>query len=113
MRLPLAVTTILIAALASASAYGQAPLGNPAKPIGAPPTKLGSPPPTDALSNLAGGGYADPNYVPPGSPRNTTRHHTTRHRMNNVKGYAFLGYRSYKAFPCQHWYCYCDFPIFP
>jgi hypothetical protein len=31
--------------------------------------------PSDALRDLAGGGYADPNYVPPGTqPKKTTRH---------------------------------------
>lgn len=36
-------------------------------------------PPSDALRNLAGGGYADPNYVPPTTQsKKSTRHHVIR-----------------------------------
>ena len=36
-------------------------------------------PPSDALRNLAGGGYADPNYVPPSTQsKKSTRHHVIR-----------------------------------
>ena len=80
MRISLTVTIIAIAMLASQLAYGQA-----AKPSGPavgggdrtliPPTQPAVAPPSDALGDLAGGGYADPNYVPPGTqPKKTTRH---------------------------------------
>jgi hypothetical protein len=79
MRIPLTVTIVAVAMLASQLAYGQAASdkgqigtqGTNGKPSGPaegsgdstliPPTAVA--PPSDALSNLAGGGYADPNYV--------------------------------------------------
>ena len=85
MRILLMVMIIAIAMLASPLAYGQAASGKgqigthgtSGKPSGSavgggdrtlvPPTQSGVDPPSDALSNLAGGGYADPNYVPPGT----------------------------------------------
>jgi hypothetical protein len=97
MRIPLTVTIIAIAMLASPLAYGQAALskgqigtqGTSAKPSGPavgggdrtliPPTQPAVAPPSSALSNLAGGGYADPNYVPPGTQsKKTTRHRVIR-----------------------------------
>ena len=96
MRIPLTVTIIAIAMLASPLAYGQAASskgqigtqGTSAKPSGPavgggdrtliPPTQPAVAPPSNALSNLAGGGYADPNYVPPG----TQSKKTTRHRVS-------------------------------
>ena len=84
MRISLAVTIIAIAMFASQLAYGQAApgkgqigaQGTSGKPSGPavgggdrsliPPTQPAVAPPSDALSNLAGDGYADPNYVPPG-----------------------------------------------
>ena len=76
MRIPLTVTIIAIAMLASQLAYGQAASGK-GKPSGPsvgggdrtliPPTQPAVAPPSNALSDLAGGGYADPNYVPPGT----------------------------------------------
>jgi hypothetical protein len=73
MRIPLTVTIIAIAMLASQLAYGQAGSGK-GKPSGPsvgggdrtliPPTQPAVAP-SNALSDLAGGGYADPNYVPP------------------------------------------------
>jgi hypothetical protein len=83
MRIPLTVTIVAIATLASQLAYGQAASdkgqigtqGTNRKPSGPaegsgdstliPPKQPAVAPPSDALSNLAGGGYADPNYVPP------------------------------------------------
>ena len=97
MRIHLAVTIISIAMLASPLAYGQAASGKgqigtqgtsgkPSAPaVGSgdgtliPPTQPAVAPPSDALSNLAGGGYADPNYVPPGTQsRKSTRHRVIR-----------------------------------
>jgi hypothetical protein len=84
MRISLTVTIIAIAMFASQLAYGQAAhkgqigtqgtSGRPSGPsIGGgdrtliPPTQPAVAPPSDALGDLAGGGYADPNYVPPGT----------------------------------------------
>jgi hypothetical protein len=85
MRISLTVTIIAIAMLASPLAYGQA-----AKPSGPavgggdrtliPPKQPAVAPPSNALGDLAGGGYADPNYVPPG----TQSKKTTRHRVIRV-----------------------------
>jgi hypothetical protein len=86
MRIPLTVTIIAIAMLASQLAYGQAGSGK-GKPSGPsvgggdrtliPPTQPAVAPPSNALSDLAGGGYADPNYVPP----ETQSEKSTRHRV--------------------------------
>ena len=98
MRIPLAVTIIAIAMLASPHAYGQAgkgqigTQGTSGKPSGPavgggdrtliPPTQPAVAAPSDALSNLAGGGYADPNYVPPGErSKKSTRHRVVRAPM--------------------------------
>jgi hypothetical protein len=97
MRISLAVTIIAIAMFASQLAYGQAApgkgqigtQGTSGKPSGPsigggdrtliPPTQPAVAPPSDALRDLAGGGYADPNYVPPGTqPKKTTRHRVIR-----------------------------------
>ena len=98
MRIPLTVTFIAIAMLASQLAYGQAASdkgqigtqGTNGKPSGPakgsgdstliPPKQPALAPPSDALSNLAGGGYADPNYVPPRrSQKNRRRSQKNRH----------------------------------
>jgi predicted small lipoprotein YifL len=81
--IPLTVTIVAIAMLASQLACGQAASdkgqigtqGTNGKPSGPaegsgdstliPLEQPAVAPPSDALSNLAGGGYADPNYVPP------------------------------------------------
>jgi hypothetical protein len=77
MRISLTVTIIAIAMLASPRAYGQATSqGQSGKPSGPavggdstliPPKHPAVAPPSNTLSDLAGGGYADPNYVPPGT----------------------------------------------
>jgi hypothetical protein len=109
MRVPLAVATISIAMLVSPLDCGQAAPGKPSRPTVGSPTKPGSPPPGDALSNLAGGGYADPNYVPPGThSQKPARHRAAgarRRTAHSFGGYIFEGYRAYKAFP----YYYCDY----
>jgi hypothetical protein len=128
MRIRLAATIVAVAMLASSIAFGQAPSGNrqigtpgtsgrPAGPAvgGAiPPTKLGAPPPGDALGDLAGGGYADPNYVQPGTHSGkTTRHRgmrTPRARWaSSWASHPFVGYNSYKAFPYSYCFCHCDY----
>jgi hypothetical protein len=94
MRILLTVMIVAIAILASPLAYGQTapgkgqigtqrPSGKPSwSAVGGgdrtliPPTQPAVAPPSDALSNLAGGGYADPNYVPP-SAQSKKRHGIT------------------------------------
>jgi hypothetical protein len=97
MRIPLAVAIISIAMFASPLAHGQSAPGKgptgtqraggkPSGPaVGAgdrtliPPTEPGPASPNNALSNLAGGGYADPNYVPPTTQsKKSTPHRATR-----------------------------------
>ena len=73
MRIPVTVMIIAIAMLASPLAYGQARTsGKPSGPaVGGgdrsliPSTQPAVAPPGGTLSDLAGGGNADPNYVPP------------------------------------------------
>jgi hypothetical protein len=111
MRVPLAAATISIAVMVSPLDCGQAAPGKPSGATAGSPTKPGSPPPDDALRNLAGGGYADPNYVPAGTQSQKSTPHRAaraRHRTaHSFAGYIFEGYRAYKAFPCCC--CYCDF----
>jgi hypothetical protein len=116
MRIPLAVTIISIAMLASPLAYGQAASGKgqPSGPAAGggdrtllPPTQPAIAPPSDALSNLAGGGYADPNYVPPGThSKKTTRHRVIRAPRARTSR-RFEQYSVNPAFPYR--YCYCDY----
>jgi len=122
MRIPLTVMIIAIAMLASPLAYGQAASGKgqsgkPSGPavgggdrISIPPTPPAIAPAiapaSDALSNLAGGGYADPNYVPPGThSKRTTRHRVIRAPRARTSR-RFEQY-SNPAFPYR--YCYCDY----
>ena len=81
MRVPLTMVIIAIAVFVSPLAYGQASgrgqtgtQGTGAKPSGPavdggdtfiPSKEPVVAPSSDALKNLARGGYADPNYVPP------------------------------------------------
>jgi len=97
MRIPLTVTIMAIAMFASPLAYGQTSGkgqtgthgtgGKPSGPaVGGGDGNLIPPkqpeavaPPSDALRNLAGGGYADPNYVPPTTQsKKSTPHRVTR-----------------------------------
>jgi hypothetical protein len=125
MPIPLTVMIVAIAMLASPLAYGQAPSGKgptgtqgtsgkPSGPaVGAGDSSLISPKqpavaaPSDALSNLAGGGYADPNYVPPGTQsKKSTRHRVVRApRARTAR--RFEPYSPNPAFPYR--YCYCDY----
>lgn len=125
MRIPLAVTIISIIMLASPLAYGQAASGKgqigthgtsgkrSGSAVGGgdrtlvPPTQSGVAPRSDALSNLAGGGYADPNYVPPGTDsKKTTRHRVIRAARARTSR-RFEQYSVNPAFPYR--YCYCDY----
>jgi hypothetical protein len=113
MRTPLAVTIISIAMLASPLAYGQAVSGKGQPAVGGgdrtllPPTQPAIAPPSDALSNLAGGGYADPNYVPPGThSKKTTRHRVIRAPRARTSR-RFEQYSVNPAFPYR--YCYWNY----
>jgi hypothetical protein len=122
MRIPLTVTIVAIAMLASQLAYGQAASdkgqidtqGTNGKPSGPaegsgdstliPPKQPAVAPLSDALSNLAGGGYADPNYVPP----KTQSKKSTRHRvMRAPRARTSRRFEQYSnpAFPYRHCYC--------
>ncbi len=115
MRIRLAVTTISIAMLASPLAYGQAPSVKPSGPAGGAgaraltASKLPAiAEPSDALKNLAGGGYADPNYVPPGtSSKKPTPHRVARAHWARSRG--GWRYNVYAASPYRYCYCYCDY----
>jgi hypothetical protein len=114
MRISLTVTIIATAMLASQLAYGQA--AKPSGPAGGtgdstliPPKHPVVAPPSNTLSDLAGGGYADPNYVPPGTQsKKTTRHRVIRapqartsRRFEQYSNPGFLPYRY-----CCYWYGY-------
>ena len=64
------LAVMAIAIVTSPLAYGQAKPSGPAVGGGdrtlIPSTQRAVTPQGGALSDLAGGGYADPNYVPPG-----------------------------------------------
>jgi hypothetical protein len=120
MRNSLTVTIIAIAMLSSPLAYGQMPSAKPSGPTAAGSAQtLAAPklpvvaPPEDALKNLAGGGYADPNYAPPGTHSKKARLHRVVHgNRTRWASSLFVGYHSYKAFPycdCEGWYV----PILP
>jgi hypothetical protein len=114
MRNSLTVTIIAIAMLASQLAYGQA-----AKPSGPavgtgdssliPPKQPALAPPSNTLSDLAGGGYADPNYVPPKTQSKKSTHHRVSRvprawasrRFEQYSNPGFLPYRY-----CCYWYGY-------
>jgi len=120
MRISLTVTIIAIAMLASPRAYAQATSqGQSGKPSGPaagtgesiliPKTLPAVAPPSNTLSDLAGGGYADPNYVPPKTQsKKSTRHRVTRaprartsRRFEQYSNPGFLPYRY-----CCYWYGY-------
>jgi hypothetical protein len=122
MRIPSAVAMIVIAVMATSVAHGQVPSGKTlagprgpgAKPSGPsagtgdraliPPALPAIPPPGDALRNLAGGGYANDNYVPPGQRSKSVRNrviHTSRARF--TRRYARYCYPTYLC-----GYCYYD-----
>jgi hypothetical protein len=123
MRIPLTVMIIAIAMLASPRAYGQAgkgqigtqgTSGKPSGPGGGdrtliPPTQPAVAAPSDALSNLAGGGYADPNYVPPAErSKKSTRHRIVGARRVRTSR-RFEQYSAYPAFAFGYYCCYCDY----
>jgi hypothetical protein len=124
MRIPLTVIIIAIAMLASPLAHGQAAgqvgaqgtSGKPSGPaVGAgdrtliPPTQPTVAPPSDALSNLAGDGYADPNYVPPGErSKKSTRHRVVRAPRARTSR-RFEQYSAYPAFAFGYYCCCCDY----
>ena len=125
IRIPLTVMIIAIAMLASPHAYGQAgkgqigTQGTSGKPSGPavgggdrtliPPTQPALAPPSDSLSNLAGGGYADPNYVPPAErSKKSTRHRIVGARRVRTSR-RFEQYSAYPAFAFGYYCWYCDY----
>ena len=113
---------IAITTLASPLAYGQAASskgqigtqGTSAKPSGPavgggdrtliPPTQPAIAPPSDALRNLAGGGYADPNYVPP----TTQSKKSTRHRVIRApRARTSRRFKQYSVNPAFSYGYYC------
>jgi len=124
MRIPLTVMIVAIATLASPLAYGQASgkgqtgtHGTSGKPSGpaagggdsilVTPTQRAVAPSSGALSDLAGGGYADPNYVPPTTQsKKSTRHRVIRAPRVRTSRH-FEQYGVDPAFPYR--YCYCDY----
>jgi len=125
MRIPLTVMIFAIAMLASPHAYGQAgkgqigTQGTSGKPSGPavgggdrtliPPTQPALAPPSDSLSNLAGGGYADPNYVPPAErSKKSTRHRVDRAPRAHTSR-RFAQYSAYPAFAFGYYCWYCDY----
>ena len=115
MRISLTMVIIAIAMLASPLAYGQARTsGKPSGPaVGGgdrsliPSTQPAVAPPGGTLSDLAGGGDADPNYVPPGERSKKS----TRHRVVGAPrvhtSHRFEQYSAYPAFAFGYycWYC--------
>jgi hypothetical protein len=127
MRTALAATIISIAMVASPLAYGQASSGKgqagtqgtSRNPYGSavgggdrallPPTQPGASPSNDALRNLAGGGYADPNYVPPtAQAKRSTRHRVIRAPRARIS-HRLEQYSVNPAFRYGYCYCYCDY----
>jgi hypothetical protein len=111
--IPVTVAIITIAMLASPLAYGQARTsGKPSGPaVGGgdrsliPSTQPAVAPPGGTLSDLAGGGNADPNYVPP----TTKSKKSTQHRLIRAPrartSRRFERYSVNPAFPYD--YCCC------
>ena len=122
MRIPLTVMIIAIAMLASPHAYGQGQIGTQGtsgKPSGPavgggdrtliPPTQPALAPPSDSLSNLAGGGYADPNYVPPAErSKKSTRHRVIR-APRAPTSRRFERYSAHPAFAFGYYCWYCNY----
>jgi hypothetical protein len=112
--------------LASPLAYGQVSgkgqtgtQGTSGKPSGSavgggdstliPSNESAVAPPIDALRNLAGGGYADPNYVPPAErSKKSTRHRVVRAPRARTSR-RFEQYSAYPAFAFGYYCWYCDY----
>ena len=108
MRIRLTMMIIAIALLASPLAFGQARTnGKPPGPaVGGsdrsliPSTQRAVAPPGATLSDLAGGGDADPNYV-----RRKNRQHRVIRAPRVRTSRRFERYSANPAFPSD--YCYC------
>ena len=113
MRIPVTVMIIAIAMLASPLAYGQARTsGKPSGPaVGCgdcsliPSTQPAVAPPGGTLSDLAGGGNADPNYVPPTTKSKKSAQHRLISAPRARTSRRFARYSVDPAFPYD--YCYC------
>ena len=103
------LAVMAIAIVTSPLAYGQAKPSGPAVGGGdrtlIPSTQRAVTPQGGALSDLAGGGYADPNYVPPGErSKKSTRHGVvsaprvhTSHRFEQYSAYPAFAFGYYCA----------------
>jgi hypothetical protein len=113
MRIPLTMVIIAITMLASPLAYGQARTsGKPSGPaVGGgdrsliPSTQPAVAPPGGTLSDLAGGGDADPNYVPPTTKSKKSTQHRVIRAPRARTWRRFERYSVNPAFPYD--YCYC------
>jgi len=119
MRIPLTVMIIAIAMLAGPLAYGQASgqgqTGTQGKPSGPavgggdsiliPRKQRAVAPQSDTISDLAGGGYADPNYVPPTTQSKKSTQHRVIRAPRARTSRRFERYSVNPAFPYE--YCYC------
>jgi hypothetical protein len=122
MRTPFTMMIAAIVLLTGTVAYGQVPSGRgqaaaqgtsgkaPVPAIGGgdrnlvPSTPPAIAPPDNALKNLAGGGYADPNYVSPAERSKSP----TRHRVGHARAshrFARYGnlYFPYRNCCCDYW----------
>jgi hypothetical protein len=119
MRTPFTMMIVAIVLFTGTTVHGQAPLrgpggtqgtsGKPSVPaVGAgdrnlvPSTPSAIAPPENALKNLAGGGYADPNYVSP-SERSKG---TTSHRRGRARASYRVARYGYRNCCCDYWLYY-------
>ena len=125
MRPPFTMMIVTIVLLAGTVAHGQAPSsrgpsgtqgtsGKTSAPaVGAgdrnlmPSTPPAIAPPENALKNLAGGGYADPNYVSPSErSENATSHRRGRARASYRGARYGSLYAPYRICCCDYWRYY-------
>jgi hypothetical protein len=126
MRIPLTVMIIAIAMVAGPLAYGQASgkgqtgtQGSGGKPSGPsvgggdrtliPSTPRAVTPQGGALSDLAGGGYADPNYVPPAERSSKSTGHRVVRAPRARGSRRFEQYSAFPAFAFGYYCCYCNY----
>ena len=105
------LAVMAIAIVTSPLAYGQAKPSGPALGGGdrtlIPSTQRAVTPQGGALSDLAGGGYADPNYVPPGERSKKSARHRVVSAPRVHTSHRFEQYSAYPAFAFGYycWYC--------
>ena len=105
------LAVMAIAIVTGPLAYGQAKPSGPAVGGGdrtlIPSTQRAVTPQGGALSDLAGGGYADPNYVPPGERSKKSARHRVVSAPRVHTSHRFEQYSAYPAFAFGYycWYC--------